>query len=313
MGCTLCRCRGAGSGVVAGVDRAQHGVAGRTGQALLEHLGGYLAQRDVLLIVDNFEQVLAAAGFLAPCSASRRGRGLGHQPRAVARVGEQEFAVPPLHVPGRGSVVSAASLAACESVQLFVGRAGASVPGFAVTAENAAAIADIVERLDGLPLAIELAAAWVKLLSPEAISARLAHSLGLLVGGRRDVPERQRTLRAAIGWSYDLLTEPARGCSRCARCSAAVSTSPSRSVAAALGVGCGDPSWWITACCAPTRAAAPRFVTLETVREFAAEQLREMPEQERCGPRTLPGSGSWPRIWNAAVLSRPGGPGPART
>jgi predicted ATPase len=124
--------------------------------------------------------------------------------------GEQECPVPPLAVPGEEARPTAASLAACESVRLFAERAAAAVPGFAVDDQNAPAIAHIARRLDGLPLAIELAAARVKLLPPEAILPRLEHSLGLLTGGRRDVPDRQQTLRATIAWSYDLLTEEAR-------------------------------------------------------------------------------------------------------
>src|SRR5262249_56737699 len=109
---------------------------------------------------------------------------------------EQEFPVPPLHVPVRESAVSVASLAGCESVQLFVVRAAASVPGFAVADENAAAIAGIAERLDGLPLAIELAAARVKVLPPTAILVRLGDSLGLRGSGPRGGPGRARTPRA---------------------------------------------------------------------------------------------------------------------
>jgi non-specific serine/threonine protein kinase len=169
-------------------------------------------------------------------------------------------------------------------VRLFVARAAASVPGFAVTAENAAAIADIVKRLDGLPLAIELAAARVKLLSPQAISARLAHALGLLVGGRRDVPDRQRTLRAAIGWSYELLTEPARRLlAVCSVFRGGIDLALLEEVAAAVRISVLDAVTELVdhSLLRPTRAVAPRFAMLETVREFAAEQLCELPEQGR--------------------------------
>ena len=104
----------------------------------------------------------------------------------------------------------AAAVAACESVRLFAERAAASVPGFTVDDENAGAVAGIVDRLDGLPLAIELAAARVKLLPPAEILARLDNSLGLLVSSSRDLPARQRTLRATIAWSYELLSDSAR-------------------------------------------------------------------------------------------------------
>ena len=256
------------------------GLQDARGTALLDHLGGFLAERDVLLILDNLEQVLGAGGFVADLlEATARPRILVTSRAPLRLSWEQEFAVPPLRVPGRGSALSAASVGECESVQLFVARAVASVAGFAVTTENAAAITDIVERLDGLPLAIELAAARVKLLSPEAISARLAHSLGLLVSGRQDVPDRQRTLHAAIGWSYELLTEPARRLLEvCSVFRGGIDLALLEGVAAAPVL---DALTELVdhSLLRPTRAVAPRFVMLETVREFAAEQLRERPEQ----------------------------------
>src|SRR5262249_31420413 len=131
--------------------------------------------------------------------------------RSSLRVsGEQECPIPPLPVPDPGTRPTAASLAACESVRLFAERAAAAVPGFTVSDENAATIAQITRRLDGLPLAIELAAVRVKLLPPEAILPRLEHSLGLLTGGRRDLPDPPQSARGTIAWSHDLLTEGAR-------------------------------------------------------------------------------------------------------
>jgi len=187
------------------------GLQDARGLSLLEHMTSCLADREVLLILDNFEHVLPAGEFVAEllgASSDLRILVTSRSPLHVS--GEQEFPVPPLRLPDPASPVSAASLAGCESVQLFAARAAASVPGFTVTGENAGAIAGIVRRLDGLPLAIELAAARVKLLPPEAVLARLTDSLALLAGGSRDVPGRQRTLRATIAWSHDLLSEPAR-------------------------------------------------------------------------------------------------------
>jgi predicted ATPase/DNA-binding CsgD family transcriptional regulator len=259
------------------------GLQDTRGIPQLDHLAGYLAQRDVLLILDNLEQVLPAARFVADLlGVTARPRILVTSRAPLHLSWEQEFPVPPLHLPGRRSTLSAASLGECESVQLFVARAGACVPGFTLTAENAAAIADIVQRLDGLPLAIELAAARVKLLSPEAISARLAHALGLLVGGRRDVPDRQRTLRAAIGWSYDLLTQPARRLLAVGSVfRGGIDLAGLEEVAAAAGVPVLDAVTELVdhSLLRPTHAVAPRLAMLETVREFAAEQLRELPEQ----------------------------------
>ncbi len=189
-----------------------------------QHLSGYIEDGELLLVLDNFEQVLPVnvnsllqwrrlpadefvSELLAVCSRLRV-LVTSRSPLHLSVV--QEFTVPPLPVPRAGSAVSAASVAAADSVQLFAIRAAASVPGFTIDDRNAKPIAGIVQRLDGLPLAIELAAARVKLLPPEEIQARLDHSLGLLVGAVRDVPDRQRTLRATIAWSYDLLSDGAR-------------------------------------------------------------------------------------------------------
>jgi non-specific serine/threonine protein kinase len=245
---------------------------------LVDHLAGYLAQRGVLLVLDNVEQVLAAAGFVADLLAATVRTRILVTSRAPLRLSwEQEFPVPPLRIPE-----VAAARAECESVQLFVARAAATVPGFALTAENVAAVADIVRRLDGLPLAIELAAARVKVLPPDAIAARLAHSLSLLVSGRRDVPDRQRTLRAAISWSFDLLSEPARRLlAVCSVFRGGIDLGRLEHVAAATRVPALDALTELVdhSLLRPIRAAAPRFAVLETVREFAVEQLRERPEQ----------------------------------
>jgi non-specific serine/threonine protein kinase len=265
------------------------GLQDARGQSLLEHMTSYLANRKVLLILDNFEHVLPAGEFVAKLLGASSDLRILVTSRAPLHVsGEQEFPVPPLLLPEPAEPVSAASLADCESAQLFAARAAASVPGFTITGENAEAIAGIVQRLDGLPLAIELAAARVKLLPPAAILTRLADSLGLLVSGSLDVPDRQRTLRATIAWSHDLLGDPAR------RLLAACSVFRG-------GIGLDH----IEAVCASalrldvpvldalnelvdqsllrlgsSSADVPRYAMLETVRDFAAEQLGDLPEQE---------------------------------
>ena len=167
--------------------------------------------RKLLLVLDNFEQVLPAGQFVQQLldeSTQLRILVTSRSPLHVS--GEQEYPVPPLRVPERGPARSAGSVAACESAQLFAARAAARVPGFAIDDQNAEAIAGIVERLDGLPLPIELAAARVNLLPLATLLARLEDSLGLLVAGASDVPDRQRTLRATIAWSHDLLSAGAR-------------------------------------------------------------------------------------------------------
>ena len=178
---------------------------------LMEHLVSQLADRQVLIVLDNFEHLLPGAPVVTRLLQETRELRILVGSRSSLRVsGEQECPIPPLPVPDLVTRPTAASLAGCESVRLFGERAAAAVPGFTVSDENAAAIAQITRRLDGLPLAIELAAARVKLLPPEVILPRLEHSLGLLTGGSRDLPDRQQTLRGTIAWSYDLLTEGAR-------------------------------------------------------------------------------------------------------
>jgi predicted ATPase/class 3 adenylate cyclase len=172
----------------------------------LERITTHLRTARTLLILDNFEQVLAAAPVIAGLLRTSEALKVIVTSRAVLRIsGEQELPIPPLSLPDARNLPGLAALAQYEAVQLFVERALAARADFALTAENAAAVAEITARLDGLPLAIELAAARLRLLSPQAILARLGDRLALLSGGARDLPARQQTLRAAIGWSYDLL------------------------------------------------------------------------------------------------------------
>jgi predicted ATPase/DNA-binding CsgD family transcriptional regulator len=189
-------------------------------------------------------------------------------------------------MPQAESATSPAAVVACDSARLFAVRAAASVPGFAVNDQNADPIARIMHRLDGMPLAIELAAARVKMLTPKAILARLDHSLGLLVGGGRDVPDRQRTLRATIVWSYDLLSEAARRLlAVCSVFRGGISLDILETVCAEalrLGVPILDPLVELVDHSllyqASMSTTAPRYTMLETVREFAAEQLAGMSE-----------------------------------
>ena len=178
---------------------------------LMDHLVSQLRDRQVLIVLDNFEHLLAGAPVVTQLLQETRALRILVSSRCSLRVsGEQECPVPPMAVPDPQTRPAPESLAACESVRLFGERAAAAVPGFVIDAKNPAAIAQITRRLDGLPLAIELAAARVKLLPPEAILPRLEHSLGLLTGGSRDLPDRLQTLRGTIAWSYDLLSAPAR-------------------------------------------------------------------------------------------------------
>ena len=190
-------------------------VAG-SGQVQSEQIQFALQAKHLLLVLDNFEQVAPAAPDIARLIAACPGVTALVTSRAALRIaGEQEFSLPPLALrPETRDVrgenedsthVSRLTSRDSEAVELFVQRARAVRPAFAITPENAPAVLDICRRLDGLPLAIELAAARTKVLPPAVLRAQLEHGMGLLTGGPRDQPERLQTLRGAIAWSYDLL------------------------------------------------------------------------------------------------------------
>ena len=183
------------------------GVRERLGQRLMDTLATVLARKHLLLIVDNFEQVLAAApDVTALLTASPHLSILATSREALRVRGEREFPLLPLPLPAADRLPPLAALAQVPAVALFLERAAASHPDFALTPDNAAAVAAICRRLDGLPLAIELAAAWIRVLPPAALLDRLEQRRLLLTGGSRDLPPRQRTMRDAIAWSYDLLS-----------------------------------------------------------------------------------------------------------
>ncbi|MGH2558891.1 MAG: tetratricopeptide repeat protein [Thermomicrobiales bacterium] len=172
----------------------------------LEGLKAYLRESEALLLVDNFEQVLAAAPLLTDLLAACPALKILVTSRAVLRVsGTYDFPVPPLALPDTERAGAVAQVAAAEAVQLFLARARAAKPDVALTEANAAIVAAICRRLDGLPLAIELAAARIRHVSPSALLARLEQRLSVLTGGARDQPARLHTMRGAIAWSYDLL------------------------------------------------------------------------------------------------------------
>jgi predicted ATPase/class 3 adenylate cyclase len=176
------------------------------GGGALDRLADQLAGKQLLLILDNFEQVSDAApqiGELLTRLPEARVLATSRSPLHV--YGEQEYPVPPMELPDPMHLPDLEGLSQFASVALFIERAMAVRPGFRVDASSAPAIAEICVRLDGLPLAIELAAARVRVLTPPAILSRLGDQLTLLAGGASNLPERQQTLRGAIGWSYDLL------------------------------------------------------------------------------------------------------------
>ena len=178
-----------------------------SGGRLLTDVVSYLGPKRVLLVLDNFEQVTRAAPLVADLLGAAPGLVVLVTSRTVLRLsGEHEFPVPPLPVPPAGAGPDEGDARQYASVRLFVERAHAAAPGFELTSGNAAAVTEICRRLDGLPLAIELAAARVRLLPPAALLARLDDRMGVLTGGARDLPERQRTLKNTLDWSYGLLS-----------------------------------------------------------------------------------------------------------
>jgi predicted ATPase/serine/threonine protein kinase len=181
------------------------GVREESGKTLKEKLGEFLSERKILIALDNFEQITEAA----PAIGELLSRSKNLKILVTSRVRlhlrfEREYVLQPLAVP-LDKWLDLKELSEYAAVALFVERARAAKSNFELTEENAQSVAEICQRLDGLPLAMELAAARVKLLAPQAILSRLSNSLKLLTGGARDLPARQQTMRAAIRWSYDLL------------------------------------------------------------------------------------------------------------
>jgi len=183
------------------------GVKERGSRPLLERLTDELREQRLLLLLDNFEQVLETAPQLAELLASCPKLKLLVTSREVLHLyGEHEFGVPPLSLPDRAQLPPLTRLTQYEAVRLFIERARATKADFAITNESAPAVVEICYRLDGLPLALELAAARIKLFGPQALLSRLEHRLNLLTGGGRDLPARHQTIRGAIDWSYNLLS-----------------------------------------------------------------------------------------------------------
>jgi predicted ATPase/pimeloyl-ACP methyl ester carboxylesterase/DNA-binding CsgD family transcriptional regulator len=264
------------------------GVHDAGGQPLIETLKTFLRTRHVFLVLDNFEQVLAAAPLVAELLAASTALKALVTSRAALRLlrWEHEFPLPPLRVPDRGHPPPPGTLADVPAVALFVERARARRPGFALAERNASAVAEICIRLDGLPLAIELAAAGIKVLSPQAILTRLKHRLDLLAEGGGDFPARHHTLREAIGWSHDLLTARERVLFR--RLAAFVggfTLKTAEAVCTGHGIEMGDVLPLLaqlvdhSLVVAEERGADTRYRLLETIREYAAEQLHAAGEE----------------------------------
>lgn len=268
------------------------GIHESAGTPATDALKEYLrdSTEPTLLVVDNFEQLMAAAPTLSELLVLAPSLKLLVTSRAPLHISnEREFPVTPLALPDAkaAQTASAETLSQCPAVALFVQRAAAVKPDFTLTDENAAPVAEICSRLDGLPLAIELAAARVKLLAPAAMRTRLASRLQLLTGGARDLPARQQTLRQALDWSYDLLTETERkmfrrlavfvgGCTL----GAAESVCDARQD---LGIDMleGMASMVDKSLIrqAEQKDGEPRFTMLETIREYGLAKLAECGEE----------------------------------
>jgi len=257
-----------------------------SGGALGTDLKSYLRTRRLVLVLDNFEQVMGAAPLVAELLGAAPGVVALVTSRVVLRIsGEHEFPVPPLPVPPIGADGDAAEAPRWASVRLFVERAQAASAGFQLTSGNAGAVAEICRRLDGLPLAIELAAARVRLLPRQALLARLDDKMGLLTGGARDLPERQQTLRNTLDWSFDLLS--AREQALFARLGVFAGTFDLPTAEAVGAARPADPgragqvldtlgSLVDSSLVRPQmRDGEPRFGLLETIREYALERLRD--------------------------------------
>ena len=262
------------------------GVREAPDRPFLEALAEHLRDRDVLLLLDNFEQVAEAAPVVERLLREAARLTILVTSRVVLHLyGEQEMAVPPLALPDPGHLGDPEHLTRYDAVALFTERAGSAKPGFRVSSDNAAAVATITAKLDGLPLAIELAASRIKILPPEAILDRLDQRLALLSTTARNLPERQRTLRGAIAWSHDLLDEDERrlfarfgvfaGGAPLDAIDQICNPGPDLGVDTLDGVASlVDKSLLRQA----EGAGEPRFTMLETIREFAVERLAESGE-----------------------------------
>ena len=260
-------------------------------QRLLDQLKTFLREKQLLLLLDNFEQVISATVQIADLFAVCPKLKMIVTSREVLHVrGEQEFAVPPLAIPDPKHLPDLVALSQYAAVALFISRAQAVKPEFQLSNSNAPAIAEICDRLDGLPLAIELAAARIKLLPPQALLPRLGQKLMILASVARDVPERQQTLRNTIQWSYDLLdTQEQRLFRRLSIFFGGCTLEAIEAVCTALGGKAEAVLVLEDVASLPDKSllqqtelegSEPRLVMLETIREYGVECLADSGERE---------------------------------
>jgi predicted ATPase/DNA-binding SARP family transcriptional activator len=250
-----------------------------TGETEEDVLAANLRDRSILLLLDNLEQLVPGVELVSRLlAAAPRLLVLATSRTTLRLAAEHEYAVPPLAAPEAGADLSFEELAANDAVRLFAARAGAVDPEFQLDDRNAAAVAEVCARLDGLPLAIELAAARSKLLPPEMMSRRLDRALDLLVGGAQDLPGRQRTLRATLEWSHGLLNEDESALfARLAVFAGGWTLEAAEAVCGVNGLDVFETlaSLVDESLVRPLRrpTGEPRFAMLETIREYAAERL----------------------------------------
>jgi predicted ATPase/class 3 adenylate cyclase len=278
--------------LVASAISGSLGVVESGDQPLTETLKDYLHAKELLLLLDNFEQVLEAGSLVGELLAASPRLKVVVTSRALLGVyGEHEYPVPPLELPDPKRRLPVETLTQYEAVRLFIQRAQAAKAGFEVTNENAPAVAEICVRLDGLPLAIELAAARAKLLPPMKMLEKLGSRLKLLRGGARDLPERQQTLRGTLEWSHDLLDEEEKTLFRRLSVFAGGFTLEApQEVCDVEGDLELDVLDGVEALVdksllrqAEDTSAEPRFSMLQTIREYASEKLEESGEAEAIG------------------------------
>lgn len=249
-----------------------------------------MRDKQLLLVLDNFEQIITAAQVVSDLlAACARAKILVTSRIPLHLRGEHEFPVPPLPAPDPKSALAMDSLSQFAAVELFIQRALAVKPDFVVNNDNAPAVTEICFRLDGLPLALELAAARLKLFSPQAMLGRLSSRLDLLRGGARDLPARHQALRQSIAWSYDLLAaEEQAFFRRLAVFVGGCSLEAVEAICRAAGDLAIDALDGLAALVdqsllrqEQTKDGAPRFMMLETIREFALESLKSSADWER--------------------------------
>jgi predicted ATPase/class 3 adenylate cyclase len=263
------------------------GIREEGGRSVTETVRTSLEDKQLLLLLDNCEHLLDAAPVVGAWLAAGAGLRVLATSRAPLRLqAEHEYPVPPLGLPRRKPPPTPEQLSQYEAVRLFIARAQAVRPGFAVDNDNAPAIAEICWRLDGLPLAIELAAARVRMLPPEALLARLEKRLPMLTGGARDLPARQRTLRDTIAWSHDLLDANEQTLfPRLAVFAGGFTLEAAEAIT--NDDGTLDAFGGVERLCEHSLlrqdegiAGEPRFHMLETVREYASERLTTSEDEE---------------------------------